>query len=84
MSHKTNHTMHKPDTSALKLNRRQFLRGVSAGAALFYIAPRNALKAAQRVSANEKISVAGIGVGSRGVKSHANRSCAPHASPRNS
>src|SRR2546425_8066294 len=66
MSDKTNHTMHKHDTSALKLKRRQFLGGVGAGAALFYIAARNALKAAHRVSANEKISVAGIGVGSCG------------------
>src|SRR5205807_6532105 len=37
-----------------------------AGAALFYIAPGTTLKAAQRLSANEKVNVAGIGIGSRG------------------
>ena len=58
--------MHKPKASQFNLTRRQFLRGASAGAALFYIAPGSVLKGAQRLSANEKVNVAGIGVGSRG------------------
>jgi predicted dehydrogenase len=49
------------------LNRRQFLRGAGAGAAVFYIAPGSALKAARRISANDKVNVAGIGFGSRGA-----------------
>src|SRR3989442_2263098 len=47
-------------------NRRQFLRGACAGTALFYIAPGTLLEAAPGVSANEKVNVAGIGVGSQG------------------
>src|SRR5437867_8454271 len=58
--------MRKSKPSSFNLTRRQFLRGAGAGAALFYIAPGTAWKAAQRVSANEKINVAGIGIGSRG------------------
>src|SRR5437870_6857208 len=58
--------MMKPETPSLKFNRRQFLRRTSAGAALFYIAPRSLLDAAPRVSANDKVNVAGIGVGSQG------------------
>src|SRR5438445_9597435 len=58
--------MMKTETSSLKFNRRQFLRRTGAGAALFYITPRNLLNAAPRVSANDKVNVAGIGVGSQG------------------
>src|SRR5262245_57113959 len=47
-------------------NRRQFLRRTGAGMALFYLAPRCALPAAPRRAANDKINVAGIGVGSQG------------------
>jgi predicted dehydrogenase len=47
-------------------NRRQFLKRTSAGASLFYLTPRTLLSATPRVSANEKINVAGIGVGSQG------------------
>src|SRR5438874_800460 len=56
--------MNTPESSTF--NRRQFLRGATAGTALFYIAPGTVLKAAQRVSANDKINIAGIGVGSQG------------------
>jgi predicted dehydrogenase len=65
MIHKAVYTMHKPEASRLKLTRRQFLRGAAAGTALFYIAP-GTLRAAPRLSANEKVNVAGIGIGSRG------------------
>src|SRR4051812_19166462 len=56
--------MMKPET--LKFNRRQFFRRAGAGAGLFYIAPRKLLNAAPRLSANDKVNVAGIGVGSQG------------------
>src|SRR5438552_964411 len=65
-SHKTNHIMRKTELASFTLTRRQFLHGAGAGAALFYIAPGSVVKGAARVSANEKINVAGIGVGSRG------------------
>src|SRR2546422_2759171 len=58
--------MMKTETPSLKFNRRQFLRRTGAGAALFYITPRNLLNAAPRVSASDKVNVAGIGVGSQG------------------
>src|SRR5213082_505433 len=58
--------MRKTEPASFTLNRRQFIRGVTAGAALFYIAPGKAVKGAPRVSANEKINIAGIGIGSRG------------------
>src|SRR5437867_11486863 len=58
--------MRKPKPADFNLTRRQFLRGVTAGAALFYIAPGNVAKGASRISANEKVNIAGIGIGSRG------------------
>ncbi len=51
---------------SLKINRRQFLRGASAGAAAFHIVPISGLQAAQRNSPNEKVQFAGIGIGSQG------------------
>ena len=51
---------------SIAINRRQFLRGASAGVALFQILPGTALQGAERLSANEKVNVAGIGVGSQG------------------
>jgi predicted dehydrogenase len=50
---------------SLTLNRRQFLCGAAAGLALFHIGPGQVLSA-ERTSANSKINVAGIGIGSRG------------------
>ena len=58
--------MRKTPSSSLSLNRRKFLRGISAGTALLYISPDAAVKGASHVSANEKVNVAGIGVGSQG------------------
>jgi predicted dehydrogenase len=49
------------------MNRRKFLRGVSAGAAFFSIASRRAYSAGHSIPANEKINIAGIGFGSRGA-----------------
>ncbi len=48
------------------MNRRQFLLGAGAGVALFQILPAPILRGAERVSANEKVNVAGIGIGSQG------------------
>jgi predicted dehydrogenase len=56
--------MRKTETSSF--NRRQFIRGAGAGAALFYIAPRTMLQGAQRTGPNGRINIAGIGVGSQG------------------
>ena len=58
--------MRKSQTPASTFNRRKFLRGATAGTALFYVAPRTFLSAAQQISANEKINIAGIGVGGQG------------------
>lgn len=51
--------------TATLVTRRQFLRGTAAGVALFHILP-GTLVGAQKISANEKVNVAGIGVGSQG------------------
>jgi len=48
------------------INRRQFLRRAGAGVALFNILPGNLLHGAQALSPNEKVNVAGIGIGSQG------------------
>ena len=47
------------------MNRRRFLYGTSLGAALFHIAPGHLL-GAERLAANDKLNVAGIGIGSQG------------------
>src|SRR4051812_8270208 len=46
-------------------NRRQFLRRTGTGIALFNILPGTVL-GAEKLSANSKVNVAGIGIGSRG------------------
>src|SRR3954470_3160048 len=46
--------------------RRKFLRGAGLAASAFYVAPRYLLGAAQQISANAKLNIAGIGVGSQG------------------
>ncbi len=48
------------------MNRRRFLYGVGASAAVFNILPGSLLRGAEKISANEKVNVAGIGIGSRG------------------
>src|SRR5947209_6020144 len=48
------------------LNRRQFLRSASLGAAAFQIAPGSILAGAEALRPSQKINVAGIGIGSRG------------------
>src|SRR4051794_34723451 len=65
MADKINQTMSTPRSSTM--NRRQFIQGASAGAALFSIAPGRAFAKAQSIPANEKVNVAGIGIGSRGA-----------------
>ena len=56
--------MSKAKTSMI--NRRRFLRGAGAGMALFYIVPGRVVNGAEGLSANEKVNVAGIGIGSQG------------------
>src|SRR6185436_17830371 len=48
-----------------KINRRHFLHRAGAGVALFNILP-GTLLGAEKLSPNAKLSVAGIGIGSRG------------------
>lgn len=49
-----------------KLTRRHFLRSTSVGATLFSIVPRHVLGDSNRKAANERINIAGIGVGGQG------------------
>jgi predicted dehydrogenase len=51
--------------SSMSINRRQFLHGASLGIALFQIGPSGVF-GAEGVSANSKVNVAGIGIGSQG------------------
>ena len=48
------------------LNRRRFLQVTASGVALFNILPGTLVRGAERLSPNEKLNVAGIGIGSRG------------------
>ena len=48
------------------ITRRRFLYGTSAGVALFNILPGTLLHGAERLSQNDKLNIAGIGIGSRG------------------
>jgi len=48
------------------LSRRQFLRGTGAGLVLFQVLPGRVLAGAPNLSPNEKLNVAGIGIGGRG------------------
>lgn len=48
------------------INRRQFLYGTGVGVALFNLLPGRLLRGAESLSPNEKLNVAGIGIGSRG------------------
>jgi predicted dehydrogenase len=54
----------KPESHLM--NRRQFIYGAGAGVAMFNILPGSVLRGAERISPNEKVNVAGIGIGSRG------------------
>jgi predicted dehydrogenase len=48
------------------INRRRFLYATSASVAAFQLLPRSIVAGAERLAANEKINVAGIGIGSQG------------------
>ncbi|MGD2094036.1 MAG: Gfo/Idh/MocA family oxidoreductase [Phycisphaerales bacterium] len=58
--------MKKENDRKSKISRRQFMGGAAAVAA-FTIVPRYVLGAGGRSSANEKLNIAGIGVGGRGA-----------------
>ncbi len=49
-----------------QISRRHFLRGAGAGVAVFQLMPRGWTAEAGRRAANEKVNVAGIGIGSQG------------------
>ena len=48
------------------INRRRFLQGASASLVVFHILPSIRAQGAPRISPNEKLNVAGIGIGSQG------------------
>ena len=48
------------------ITRRRFLYSTSAGVALFNILPGTLVRGAERLPQNDKLTVAGIGIGSRG------------------
>src|SRR4030067_1113844 len=52
--------------SQKKLTRRNFVRELGAGAALCSFVPRHVLGDQAQAPANERINIAGIGVGSQG------------------
>src|SRR5947208_16110774 len=52
------------DKRSSRIDRRQFLYGAGAGAAMLNIDPAGLLS--KRISPNEKVNFAGIGVGSQG------------------
>src|SRR5512142_368318 len=49
-----------------QISRRRFLAGTGAGLALFQLAPLGVVRAAEGGSPNEKLNIAGIGIGSQG------------------
>ena len=49
-----------------RFNRRRFLGATAAGAALFTIVPRHVLGAEGKPAANDRLNIAGIGVGGQG------------------
>ena len=55
-----------PSKRTSAISRRHFLYGSSLGLAAFQILPGGIRVGAQNVSANEKLNVAGIGIGSQG------------------
>jgi len=55
----------KPTTLG-KIHRRQFLQRAGMGVALFNILPGHSSHGADRLSAQDKLNLAGIGIGSRG------------------
>ena len=48
------------------INRRRFLRSAGAGAALFNILPGTLVRGAEKLTQNDKVNVAAIGIGSQG------------------
>lgn len=52
---------------SMKLNRRKFIKGAGMGLALFNILPGRLLHAAEKLTPNQKLNVAGIGIGGRGA-----------------
>jgi predicted dehydrogenase len=53
----------KPNSPPIKFNRRQFLRASAFSATAFMVLPRGVLGS----SANEKLNIAGIGIGGQGA-----------------
>lgn len=49
-----------------RIPRRKFLSGTGLGVAMFHLFPGRLLRGAERISANERLNVAGIGIGGQG------------------
>jgi predicted dehydrogenase len=49
-----------------RITRRRFLHGTGTSLALFHLIPKSLARGVERLSANEKVNVAGIGIGSQG------------------
>ena len=56
----------KPPASDTALTRRQFLRGATLSAAAFMVVPGAVLGLRGAASANQKLNLAGIGIGGQG------------------
>jgi len=56
----------KTSSNTPSLSRRKFIQGSGTGLALFHIAPASVLGGPKHIAPNDKIQIAGIGVGSRG------------------
>ena len=56
--------MNQPKSTLI--SRRQFLCATSAGVAAFHLLPASAAQGAERLAANDKLNVAGIGIGGQG------------------
>jgi predicted dehydrogenase len=61
-----------PPKSNSGLNRRQFLRGATVSAAAFMVLPGSVLGLRGGTSPNEKLNIAGIGIGGQGASDLAN------------
>jgi predicted dehydrogenase len=62
----------KPNSSASKVNRRQFLRATAFTGTAFMVLPASVVGLRAGTSPNEKLNVAGIGIGGQGASDLSN------------
>lgn len=63
---RSNKELFMHNQSFSRLNRRNFIRATGAGVALFNILPSRLVNGAENPSPNDKLNIAGIGIGSQG------------------